>query len=306
MRSSQQEHWNGLPFPSPGDLPNPGIKPRSPPTLQANSLPSESHQGSPLVGPRKSNQTRHFLQIQGTTHIYAVSGLPLYHLSQDQRAQSMLPSPVKTSTSQASGWQVANSLVKHCYLSEVLLHTPEYVRKLTVLPPPSVSSKCTERNTRQNLAITLSTICQSLFTICHSLSQRSMNCTTKKLNWPKSSSPYLLSCGTSSEKLSTDEWVKRQATTRGEWITKTGRTRQPSPPPELSSETQELYLPEKDRLPDRSLHGNSFQSLAKLPFLNPPPLLGDLLHSKMVIIGLGKQQGKLRRAMVHNYPRTTL
>ena len=103
MRSSQQEHWNGLPFPSPGDLPNPGIKPRSPPTLQANSLPSESHQGSPLVGPRKSNQTRHFLQIQGTTHIYAVSGLPLYHLSQDQRAQSMLPSPVKTSTSQASG-----------------------------------------------------------------------------------------------------------------------------------------------------------------------------------------------------------
>ena len=216
MRSSQQEHWNGLPFPSPGDLPNPGIKPRSPPTLQANSLPSESHQGSPLVGPRKSNQTRHFLQIQGTTHIYAVSGLPLYHLSQDQRAQSMLPSPVKTSTSQASGWQVANSLVKHCYLSEVLLHTPEYVRKLTVLPPPSVSSKCTERNTRQNLAITLSTICQSLFTICHSLSQRSMNCTTKKLNWPKSSSPYLLSCGTSSEKLSTDEWISEETSKQQE------------------------------------------------------------------------------------------
>ena len=33
-------HWSGLPFPSPGDLPNPGIKPRSP-TLQADSLPSE-------------------------------------------------------------------------------------------------------------------------------------------------------------------------------------------------------------------------------------------------------------------------
>ena len=27
---SRQEHWSGLPFPSPGDLPNPGIKPRSP------------------------------------------------------------------------------------------------------------------------------------------------------------------------------------------------------------------------------------------------------------------------------------
>ena len=33
-------YWSGLPFPSPGDLPNPGIKPRSP-TLQAGSLPGE-------------------------------------------------------------------------------------------------------------------------------------------------------------------------------------------------------------------------------------------------------------------------
>ena len=37
---SRQEHWSGLPFPSPGDLYNPGIKPR-PTTLQADSLPSE-------------------------------------------------------------------------------------------------------------------------------------------------------------------------------------------------------------------------------------------------------------------------
>ena len=37
---SKQEYWNGLPFPSPGDLPDPGIELRSP-ALQANSLPSE-------------------------------------------------------------------------------------------------------------------------------------------------------------------------------------------------------------------------------------------------------------------------
>ena len=30
MGFSRPEHWSGLPFPSPGDLPNPGIKPRSP------------------------------------------------------------------------------------------------------------------------------------------------------------------------------------------------------------------------------------------------------------------------------------
>ena len=40
MESSRQEYWSGLPFPSPGDLPDPGIKPRSP-ALQANTLLSE-------------------------------------------------------------------------------------------------------------------------------------------------------------------------------------------------------------------------------------------------------------------------
>ena len=45
MGFSRQEYWSGLPFPSPGHLPDPGIKPRSP-ALQVNSLPL-SHQGSP-------------------------------------------------------------------------------------------------------------------------------------------------------------------------------------------------------------------------------------------------------------------
>ena len=36
----RQEYWSGLPFPSPGDLPNPGIEPGSP-VLQADSLPSD-------------------------------------------------------------------------------------------------------------------------------------------------------------------------------------------------------------------------------------------------------------------------
>ena len=37
---SRQEYWSGLPFPSPGDLLNPGIEPGSP-ALQADALPSE-------------------------------------------------------------------------------------------------------------------------------------------------------------------------------------------------------------------------------------------------------------------------
>ena len=40
MAFSSQEYWSGLPFPSSGDLPDPGIEPRSP-TLQADALSSE-------------------------------------------------------------------------------------------------------------------------------------------------------------------------------------------------------------------------------------------------------------------------
>ena len=40
MGFPRQEYWSGLPFPSPGDLPDPGMEPESP-ELQADSLPSE-------------------------------------------------------------------------------------------------------------------------------------------------------------------------------------------------------------------------------------------------------------------------
>ena len=46
MGFSRQEYWSGLPFPSPGDLPDPGIGPRSP-TLQADALTS-APPGKPL------------------------------------------------------------------------------------------------------------------------------------------------------------------------------------------------------------------------------------------------------------------
>ena len=50
MESSRQEYCSGLPSPSPGDLPNPGIEPRSQ-SLKADSLPSE-----PLGALKKSTQ----------------------------------------------------------------------------------------------------------------------------------------------------------------------------------------------------------------------------------------------------------
>ena len=48
MGFSRQEYWSGLPFPSPGNLPNPGIEPGSP-TLRADALLSEPP-GNPPKG----------------------------------------------------------------------------------------------------------------------------------------------------------------------------------------------------------------------------------------------------------------
>ena len=48
MEFSRQECWSGLPFPSPGDLPDPGIEVR-PPILQADSLPAEPSENPDIV-----------------------------------------------------------------------------------------------------------------------------------------------------------------------------------------------------------------------------------------------------------------
>ena len=50
MGFSRQEYWSGLPLPSPGDLPDPGIKPRSP-ALEADALTSEPPGKPPLCLP---------------------------------------------------------------------------------------------------------------------------------------------------------------------------------------------------------------------------------------------------------------
>ena len=48
MEFSRPEYWNGLPFPSPRDLPNPGMESRSP-ALQADILPAESQEKTVLI-----------------------------------------------------------------------------------------------------------------------------------------------------------------------------------------------------------------------------------------------------------------
>jgi len=70
MEFSRQEYWSGLPFPSPGYPPHPGIKPGSP-ALQTDSLPSQLPQ-KPIYGtiivdkPRQHiKKQRHYLSDKG-------------------------------------------------------------------------------------------------------------------------------------------------------------------------------------------------------------------------------------------------
>ena len=56
MRFSRQKYLSGLPFPSPGALPDPGIEARSP-VLQADALPTEPP-GEPRLGGQIKSQAR--------------------------------------------------------------------------------------------------------------------------------------------------------------------------------------------------------------------------------------------------------
>ena len=92
MGFSRQGYWSGLPFPSPGDLPNPGIEPGSP-TLQTDALPSEPpkpsseqtvcEEGTERPMPRNSPPPAGGPTVQVSSHTV--------HLERASRAQACSP-----------------------------------------------------------------------------------------------------------------------------------------------------------------------------------------------------------------------
>ena len=77
MKFSRQEYWSGLPFLSPGDLPDPGTEPGSP-ISQADSLSSEPP-GKPLFSPQSSFPGPKF-HSSDTEHKERAQAYPLYNL----------------------------------------------------------------------------------------------------------------------------------------------------------------------------------------------------------------------------------
>ena len=83
---SRPQYWSGQPFPSPGDLPDPGIEPRSP-TLQVDSLPAEP-QGKPKnTGVGSLSLLQQIFPTQGLNQGPLHCKWILYHLSH-QRSPS--------------------------------------------------------------------------------------------------------------------------------------------------------------------------------------------------------------------------
>ena len=94
MESSRQESWSGFPFPSPGDLPNPGIKPGSP-ALRADSLPPE-----PPGNPCNANATLNFGNKKGGRQASSRKSLP--HVPKLINTPATLCNPIDWSPSGSS------------------------------------------------------------------------------------------------------------------------------------------------------------------------------------------------------------
>ena len=101
MGFPRQEYWSGLPFPSPGDLPNPEIKHLSPP-LQAYSLPL-SHLGSPWLTMSEWVIVSCFSSVQFSHSVVSNSLRP--HESQHVRPPCPSPTPgVHSDSHPSSQW----------------------------------------------------------------------------------------------------------------------------------------------------------------------------------------------------------
>ena len=120
MGFSRQEYWGGLPFPSPEDLPNPGIEPGSP-ALQADALPSEPP-GKPLE--EGINTTKLLLKV--ALSVWTVK-VPCWYISYKQHGDvaSLMGEEWRVIFSAFLGSVMKPSIL--CFVSHRLLWAPLWI-----------------------------------------------------------------------------------------------------------------------------------------------------------------------------------
>ena len=107
MEFSRPECWSGQPFPSPGNLPNPGIKPRSP-TLQTDSRPAEPQRKPKSTGVGSLSLLQQIFPIQELKRGLLRCRQILYQLSY-QRA-SWLLKVMETACLEDAKWPTSGTL----------------------------------------------------------------------------------------------------------------------------------------------------------------------------------------------------
>ena len=130
LEFSRPEYWSGYPFPSPGDLPNLGIKPRSP-ALQAGSL-SAKPQGKPERKAEARCNSNAVTWIHSPTKYLVVSFC-------DDEAQGKHHSKMCCSGMWIIfSWKQAGSESSLCPIASKYLFTQHYLPEITLLDRKSV------------------------------------------------------------------------------------------------------------------------------------------------------------------------
>ena len=119
MAFSRQEYWNGWPCPPPGDLPNPGIKPRSP-ALQAASLSSEPT-GKPLPKYKRRlkvvNKLNVCLNLPQSLHLTGagtrahIGHIPSLHRAHEREGISLMQITIQQMPSWKDPWFIQLSKI---------------------------------------------------------------------------------------------------------------------------------------------------------------------------------------------------
>ena len=139
MGFSRQEYWSRLPFPSPGDLPNPGIEPGSP-ALQADALLSEPPTRSPNLFRSILPECKRTIKLLSSHLKLGVeeksSGLMLTHVNDYVESESESRSIMSDSLRPHGLYSSWNSLGQNTGWSGQPFPSPGH------LPNPGIEPRC--------------------------------------------------------------------------------------------------------------------------------------------------------------------
>ena len=143
MEFSRPKYWNGQPFPSPGDLPNPVIEPRSP-ALQVEYLPAEP-QGKPIV--EYKSQQNWASKVGSDYEDLKEMGIPDHLTCLLRNLCASQEATVRTGRGTADWLQIGKGVQQGCTLSCCLFNLyAEYIMQKACLDEAQAGIKIAGKN----------------------------------------------------------------------------------------------------------------------------------------------------------------